>query len=313
VTFSPSILKIPKKLSESFPGHRGRPGEVGGSLPRDEAGGGESNKDISVGQGGIEDTIAKDDKPYDRPEPIEVDTVDEAVSLILGGNVVELKEVEEVPVLLQKLAKITELAKSLGHKAPIYDLCQVYVKGTNLFCASKLVTKRFPTGIPRILMPQFIGQANPNTPAASFPATGKPGEVNGADNFVKYALSRGVSSKAGLVPADKLKVSQRDLVGEKVAGMMLNRKYDPSSEPLFISADNYIIDGHHRWAAAVARDPEDPFLGDTVMKTIRLDAPISEIYFLAKRQVEARLIYTESIPSLMQIHNTMLHTRSIIS
>ena len=66
--------------------------------------------------------------------------------------------------------------------------------------------------------------------------------------------------------------------GEKVGGMMTSKDYDPSAEPIFVSRDGYVVDGHHRWAATVGKDAEDGKLGNNhKMNVIELDAPISQI------------------------------------
>ena len=51
--------------------------------------------------------------------------------------------------------------------------------------------------------------------------------------------------------ARKLKQSQKELISSKVKGVA--KKYDKPMDmkPLIISKDNYIVDGHHRWAAGL--------------------------------------------------------------
>ena len=59
-------------------------------------------------------------------------------------------------------------------------------------------------------------------------------------------------------------------------------KYDPSKQPIFVSKDGYVVDGHHRWAATLAADFEDGILGNNhFMNVIVIDAPLSEIIRLA--------------------------------
>ncbi len=59
------------------------------------------------------------------------------------------------------------------------------------------------------------------------------------------------------IPASKLKKSQKELIPSKVKGIA--KKYDNPSDmkPLIISKDNHIVDGHHRWAAAIYKWGED--------------------------------------------------------
>src|SRR6188508_2030627 len=70
---------------------------------------------------------------FQRETPIKVSNIDEAVSLILKGKVVELASVKTVNTVLIKLAKMAHDAEARGEKAPEYDLCKVSVAGTNVF------------------------------------------------------------------------------------------------------------------------------------------------------------------------------------
>jgi hypothetical protein len=67
------------------------------------------------------------------------------------------------------------------------------------------------------------------------------------------------------VPAESLKATQTELVGDKVLGMEAGLEADPTNPnltaPLYVSKDGYVIDGHHRWAAITSyniKHPEAP-------------------------------------------------------
>jgi hypothetical protein len=64
------------------------------------------------------------------------------------------------------------------------------------------------------------------------------------------------------VPSDKLKATQKDLVGAKVVGMMGALEDNPNHEkitaPIYVSRDGFVIDGHHRWAAITAYNAQHP-------------------------------------------------------
>jgi hypothetical protein len=66
------------------------------------------------------------------------------------------------------------------------------------------------------------------------------------------------------VPPDRLKATQSELVGVKVAGMskVLADKNHPAygkiTAPIYVSNDGYVLDGHHRWAAVVAHNAANP-------------------------------------------------------
>ena len=55
----------------------------------------------------------------------------------------------------------------------------------------------------------------------------------------------------------KLKKSQKELIKSKVIGIA--KKYDKPSDmkPLIIAKDGHIVDGHHRWAAAIYKFGND--------------------------------------------------------
>lgn len=67
----------------------------------------------------------------------------------------------------------------------------------------------------------------------------------------KVKVTKGVSL------AIKLKKSQKELIQSKVKGIA--KKYDKPSDmkPLIISKDGHIVDGHHRWAAAIYKFGND--------------------------------------------------------
>ena len=57
--------------------------------------------------------------------------------------------------------------------------------------------------------------------------------------------------------AGSLKASQKELIKSKVIG--ISKKYNKPTDmkPLIISKDNYIVDGHHRWGAAIYKFGKD--------------------------------------------------------
>ncbi|SRR6266446_116602 len=205
----------------------------------------------------------------DRPTPIKVKSVEEAIPLIRAGKVVELPDTKSVHTLLEKLAKLNERGQH-------YDLCNVTVKGTNLFCADNI-------GIARIDMPQFSGYPKPGSLADKLPKDDK-GGVNGGEEFIKHLKNIGIATAAESVPAAFLRSSQRELIGTKVADMMEKKGRSLlSKKPIFISRDNYVVDGHHRWAAIVGLDAGTKRFGNLRMNVYRVDAPISEILQIGKK------------------------------
>jgi hypothetical protein len=83
-------------------------------------------------------------------------------------------------------------------------------------------------GIPRRKMPQINEKDYPE--------------------FLKYLESNGVAITRGRLPARTLKPVQKEFSDKGVMKALLKRK---NEKPIIASSDNYIIDGHHRWLAAV--------------------------------------------------------------
>lgn len=236
-----------------------------------------------------------------RPIPIKVKTVEEAVALIHQGKVVEVADVKAAFTTITRLAEMAAEAKAAGTEARTYDLCQVSVAGTNLFCAKSLRTDEYPNGVPRLKMPQMGGHAVEGSDADQLPKNAA-GEVNGAEAFVQHLRDIGIRTTTGQVPANTLRASQRELKGEQVGAMMRATSYDPGKEPIFISSDNYVVDGHHRWAAVVGRDAEDGHLGDSTMHVIRIKAPISEVLHLANHWATQFGIAPKAVPHALRAY-----------
>lgn len=276
-------------------GHAGRPGEVGGSADGE---GGAGWKD----DGGFEHTGIKwkqeTDPKTGRPIPIKVDDIATAIELVHSGKVVEVKDIATAHTLITKLGQLARDAKAAGKEAKEFDLCQVAVPDTNMFCAESLRSDKYPSGVPRLDMPQLGGKAEPGSEADQLEKNGD-GDVDGSTQFVDYLRGIGMKTSRESMPADRLRASQREIVGTKVAGMMAASEYDPGKKAVFVSSDDYVVDGHHRWAAVVGRDAEDGKLGDSKMNIIRINAPISEVLHLANAWSKKFGIQQKGGPSKM--------------
>lgn len=196
--------------------------------------------------------------------------VNKAADLLSQGKKVHLDQPRTASVLLSELAKRVQAAKDQGDSAPNFDLCKVTVKNTNLFCAES-------KGIPRVKMPQVKGVPTPGSRADSMPKNAK-GEVDLSGEFRKSLEVRGVHIEDTTEKASFLRASQIELNGGKVAGMTQAMEAGKiPDEHIFVSHDNYIVDGHHRWAAKVGLDLHDNKLGDINMPVSRIDMDIIEL------------------------------------
>lgn len=166
-----------------------------------------------------------------------------------------LTQTREVATLLDRLATVASdmiVNNGLGPdgKPVVFDLCDVTVQGTNLFCVDN-------KGIPRVQMPQF----------------------NDAEQAVfveKMKAKYGGADEEEL--AGYLRATQSQLDGGNVAKIAKSMREQGllRSARLIVSADNYIVDGHHRWAAIVGNDAIDGNLTQK-MEISRINIPIMQL------------------------------------
>ena len=234
--------------------------------------------------------LDKKDEPKDEFNPIDVKDVakemPQADPETFNGSsdipdAIDPKELEQFNTDINKVAQQVADAKAKGEPAPNINLCDVTVPGTNLYCDDNL-------GIPRDEMPQFKGNAAPGSRAAGMEADAS-GEVDTEPVFREMLAQKGIKTLQTEVPADKLKATQKDLVGAKVVGMMGALEKDPNhpkiTAPIYVSRDGYVIDGHHRWAAVVAYNAQNPDK-QIQMKTTVLDMDIKDAIPMANKFAE---------------------------
>jgi hypothetical protein len=222
------------------------------SQPRVPAGSGDPSGEWAAGGGGG-GAGASDTRPWHQ-----VRTVNEAYARLTAGQRVALENTSQVATLLDKLGSEVDAAKALGRAAQKINLCDVSVAGTNIFCTDN-------KGLTRVQMPQFTGVPIPGSPASLLPKDSS-GQVDLGRRFEEFLRSKGVAVDDAVVPAMSLKATQNELDGVKVVGIMA-RPLTPAK--VFISSDNYVIDGHHRWAATV---------GLATKRDLSLTMPVSRIH-----------------------------------
>lgn len=206
---------------------------------------------------------------YAKSEKVQAKDAEQGKAALKDGKVAVFDDGKVVNTMVSDLNKEFKAAKAANQKLPDVNLCKVSVPGTNLFCGDSL-------DIPRAAMPQLSGMPRKGSKADSLPKTPQ-GEVDGAKAFREYLTGQGIKTSNQTVRAASLKASQAQLSGEKVAGMMENKDFDPAAEPIYVSRDGYVIDGHHRWAAQVGRDLGDGDVGDLPMNVIVVDMDIKDV------------------------------------
>lgn len=192
-------------------------------------------------------------------------------------------ERQEVASRIDDLVDMVNKAKEKGEKPKYFNLCDISIPGTNIYCDDNL-------GIDRNDMPQFKGNARPNSLADQLPKDPKSNEVDTEEFFKLMLNKRGIDVNSGddgdgiEVEPDVLKATQMNMVGDKVAGMYNALEKDPTikalTAPIYVSNDGYVLDGHHRWAAIVtynAKNPNNPI----PMKVRVIDMPIEPLVELA--------------------------------
>tara|TARA_R110001592_G_scaffold176249_1_gene415756 strand:+ start:333 stop:1391 length:1059 start_codon:yes stop_codon:yes gene_type:complete len=184
--------------------------------------------------------------------------------------------------------KVLKQLRAIGPKDNV-DLCSVSVPGTNMFCAGN-------KGIERADMPQLKSKVIPGGKADKMVKAGKlkidpkNGEVNTEDIFKNMLEKEGISmSDPTPKKVSELKATQNQLEGSKVnmfakvlAGEQpfpdkkldakaLKGWQDALREPIIVSKEGYILDGHHRWAALVQHDVANGGGGDIEMDVKQVD------------------------------------------
>jgi hypothetical protein len=194
---------------------------------------------------------------------IHTNDVNDAAKALGENRKVELAQPRQLSILLDKLGDIAKDMIAKGEKAPKFDLCNVTISGTNLFCVQS-------KGIPRVEMPQLAKQQDVE--------------------FFKYLEAQGYKVKYEQQYASYLHATQNQLDGVKVAGIaQMMRDRDYKSNPIFVSNDDYILDGHHRWAAEVGNDARNNVLGDSKMMDIaRVNISITKLLEEANKFTEGK-------------------------
>lgn len=205
--------------------------------------------------------------------------VEEAARMLARGQKVRLTQKRQVSVLLEHLRDLVADAKAKGEKAPNYNLCDVTVHGTSVFCVQS-------KGIPRVQMPQLKGEPTKGSKADALPRDPR-GEVTLEQQFREHLISKGVTIEDTREQAHYLKATQNELNGAKVAGIaQAYTEGKLAQERLFVSGDNYIVDGHHRWASILGTDLADNIEGDHYIDVARIDMDIISLLDEANRFAE---------------------------
>lgn len=181
---------------------------------------------------------------YDEPKDRDKDDtlLSEYNMQIVGDDVEQAK----------KIAK--QIRKGIGKAA---DVC----KRSPPVCADNM-------NIPRSEMPQLLDETfealrkkGQGWKVDAAIKAGVPADFQGTimAAFVKRLQDKGVKMSRETEAVGHLKATQREISAKKTFGMAdakLKGTYSPDKEPIIISKDRYILDGHHRFAAMTTIAPE---------------------------------------------------------
>ena len=115
------------------------------------------------------------------------------------------------------------------------DLFQSLVQRKYSQMLEQVVSAKGNLGIPRSQMPQIPSEKVPE--------------------FLDYLKGMGVVVRKESVECGRLKGTQKEIDMDKVQSMIAKGNLS-KGKPLIASSDDYILDGHHRWAGMRSTDPK---------------------------------------------------------
>jgi len=107
--------------------------------------------------------------------------------------------------------------------------------------------------------------------------------------FLDYMRDNGVTFKKEIIPARDVKAMQDEFSDAGVIKQLKkNVELGPNTKPIILSSDNYIIDGHHRWLAAMNTGND--------LNVFRVNMPAKQLYALVNKfdDVYYKDIYDET-------------------
>jgi hypothetical protein len=94
-------------------------------------------------------------------------------------------------------------------------------------------------------------------------------QIQDPKDFIRYLNSIGIEWKYEMMPAKDIKSTQSEFNQEKIDSLKKLHKIPDSI--YFLSNDDYLLDGHHRWIAQKDKNPEKK------IKVIRIKKGILEL------------------------------------
>jgi hypothetical protein len=219
------------------------------------------------------------------------------------GNNVVLDQPDQVSTLLNEMQKMVQRAVAMGEKAPKFDLCKVSVPDSNLFCQDNI-------GVPRVKMPQLKGMPIAGSKADDLPKN-RVGKVDISQQFIKQMKAEGHEVTKEKIRASYLRASQSQIDGARIAQLVQESRQgdrDLREKPIFVTKDNYVLDGHHHWAADVGEGYEHG--KDYKIPVYKLDMQIGEAIKAANDFAKSWGIAPKAVTNMDALGNVMaINTR----
>ncbi|MCK5019979.1 MAG: ParB N-terminal domain-containing protein [Candidatus Peribacteraceae bacterium] len=97
------------------------------------------------------------------------------------------------------------------------------------------------------------------------------------ENFIQYISNQGITIETDTVPVMNLSLTQAEINKLKIMKLMRSIRQKKIQTPVFISNDNYILDGSHRMVALLNINKR------AKIPVIRIDMKMLDLLPLAKR------------------------------
>lgn len=139
-----------------------------------------------------------------------------------------------------------------------------------------------PDPVDLTLLTQFASMRGSGIPRSEMPQI--PKEHLGT--FQDKLRADGFSFEPDLIDPSELQATQAELDGKNVSGMMRSARagtFDMLADPIWISNDGHVLDGHHRWAALTALSTNCSEPGCVMMPVIRVDMPMDQLLAYANQ------------------------------
>jgi hypothetical protein len=198
-----------------------------------------------------------------------------------AGKYVDFYQPRGVSTMIDELARLGQEAREKGEKAPLIDMAKVSIGGTNIFMAGNL-------GVERADMPQLGGIPDPGSRADLEFEHNPAGGVDLTVPFCQHLMDDlGVGVAQEAIPAEWLRSTQSQLDGVKVGSMadwiVQGKGHSDPTTPgapglldrrVVVTRDDYIVDGHHTWAAIAGAQWHEG--SNLEVKAYRIDMSITD-------------------------------------